>query len=141
MLLNRHTVTVFRHNLVYFVVGRFSGLVPYFFPGVVSLLLFLVAPRRQPWQWLVVATLGLTVVTLLLLTPFTYSGGGGPVGNRYFLSFYPLFLPHPALRVTEVPSSRWPWARSSGEDRGELFLIVQAREHAKAGPCAGCRLS
>jgi len=31
-------------------------------------------------------------LTLLLLTPFTYSGGGGPVGNRYFLSFYPLFL-------------------------------------------------
>ncbi len=99
VLLNRHTVTVFRHNLVYFVMGRFSGLVPYFFPGIVSLLLFLVAPRRQPWQWLVVATLGLAVVTLLLLTPFTYSGGGGPVGNRYFLSFYPLFLfLTPALR-------------------------------------------
>jgi hypothetical protein len=31
-------------------------------------------------------------VMLLVLTPFTYSGGGGPVGNRYFLSFYPLFL-------------------------------------------------
>jgi len=32
------------------------------------------------------------MVMLLVLTPFTYSGGGGPVGNRYFLSFYPLFL-------------------------------------------------
>jgi hypothetical protein len=92
VLLNRHTLTVFRHNLVYFVLGRFSGLVPYFFPGVVSLLLFLVTPRRQAWQWLIVATLVVAVVTLLLLTPFTYSGGGGPVGNRYFLSFYPLFL-------------------------------------------------
>ena len=29
---------------------------------------------------------------LILLTPFTYSGGGGPVGNRYFLSFYSLLL-------------------------------------------------
>jgi hypothetical protein len=24
--------------------------------------------------------------------PYTYSGGGGPVGNRYFLGVYPLFL-------------------------------------------------
>lgn len=92
VLLNRHTFTVFRHNVVYFVVGRFSGLVPYFFPGVVSLLLFLVRPPRQAWQWLIVVTIAGAAVTLLLLTPFTYSGGGGPVGNRYFLSFYPLFL-------------------------------------------------
>jgi hypothetical protein len=32
------------------------------------------------------------VITFVLVWPFTYSGGGGPVGNRYFLSFYPLFL-------------------------------------------------
>jgi hypothetical protein len=31
-------------------------------------------------------------VFLLLYMPFTYSGGGGPVGNRYFLGVYPLFL-------------------------------------------------
>ena len=99
VLLNRHTVTVFRHNVIYFVMGRFSGLVPYFFPGVVSLLLFLAAPRRHLWQWLIVGTIVVAVLTLLLLTPFTYSGGGGPVGNRYFLSFYPLFLfLTPALR-------------------------------------------
>jgi hypothetical protein len=29
---------------------------------------------------------------LLLYMPFTYSGGGGPVGNRYFLGVYPVFL-------------------------------------------------
>ena len=46
ILVNRHTLTVFRHNLVYFVVGRFSGLVPYFFPGVVSALLFLAVAAR-----------------------------------------------------------------------------------------------
>jgi hypothetical protein len=92
VLWNRHTLTVFRYNLVYFVFGRFSGFLPYFFPGLLSLLLFLAVPRRQLWQWLIVATIGVAVVTLLLLTPFTYSGGGGPVGNRYFFSFYPLFL-------------------------------------------------
>jgi hypothetical protein len=92
VLVNQHTLTVFRHNLVYFVLGRFSGLVPYFFPGVVSALLFLASRSRQPWQWLVGATIAGSALTLLLMTPFTYSGGGGPVGNRYFLSFYPLFL-------------------------------------------------
>ncbi|MEO8259892.1 MAG: hypothetical protein ABI868_21285 [Acidobacteriota bacterium] len=92
ILVNRHTLTVFRHNLTYFVAGRFSGLLPYLFPGVVSLLLFLATRSRQPWQWLVGATIVGAAVALLLLTPFTYSGGGGPVGNRYFLSFYPLFL-------------------------------------------------
>lgn len=92
VLVNRHTLTVFRHNLVYFLAGRYSGLLPYFFPGVVSALLFLASRPRQPWQWLVGATVAGGALTLLLLTPFTYSGGGGPVGNRYFLSFYPLFL-------------------------------------------------
>ena len=92
ILVNRHTLTVFRHNLVYFVVGRFSGLVPYFFPGVVSAVLFFASRSRQAWQWLVAATIVGAAVALLLVTPFTYSGGGGPVGNRYFLSFYPLFL-------------------------------------------------
>jgi hypothetical protein len=92
ILVNRNTLTVFRHNLVYFVVGRFSGLVPYFFPGVVSALLFLASRRRQPWQWLVGTTIVGGAVGMLLLWPFTFSGGGGPVGNRYFLSFYPLFL-------------------------------------------------
>ena len=92
VLVNRHTLTVFRHNVVYFIVGRFSGLVPYFFPGVISLLLFLARPPRHQWRWLVAGTIVTAVLVLLLTTPFTYSGGGGPVGNRYFLSFYPLFL-------------------------------------------------
>jgi hypothetical protein len=55
ILVNRHTLTVFRHNLVYFLIGRFSGLMPYFFPGVVSALLFLASRSRQSWQWLVAA--------------------------------------------------------------------------------------
>lgn len=92
VLVNRHTLTVFRHNVMYFIVGRFSGLVPYFFPGVVSLLLFLARRPRRQWQWLVAGTIVTAVLVLLLTTPFTYSGGGAPVGNRYFLSFYPLFL-------------------------------------------------
>ena len=92
VLVTRHSLAVFRHNLEYFVFGRSSGLLPYFFPGVLSLLLFLTVRGPKPWQWLSGATIVAAMVMLLVLTPFTYSGGGGPVGNRYFLSFYPLFL-------------------------------------------------
>jgi len=137
VLLNRHTLTVFRHNLVYFVFGRFSGFLPYFFPGVVSLLLFFVMPRRQLWQWLIVTTIGVAVATLLLLTPFTYSGGGGPVGNRYFLSFYPLFL-------FLTPALRGFGSAFVGLVVGALFTAkivlnpfyssFNPGEHAKAGP-------
>ena len=31
-------------------------------------------------------------VVLLLWIPYTYSGGGGPIGNRYFMGLYPLLL-------------------------------------------------
>jgi len=56
---------VLRHNLLYFLIGRHTGLVPYFFPGVLSALLFLGAPRqRQGWQWLVLGTLAVAAVHL-----------------------------------------------------------------------------
>jgi hypothetical protein len=86
-------VDVFRRNLGYFFFGRHTGFVAYYFPGVMAMLLFLAATRdRAVWQWLtLVAGLGSAVV-LLLYMPFTYSGGGGPVGNRYFLGVYPVFL-------------------------------------------------
>jgi hypothetical protein len=92
VLANRHTFTVLGHNVVYFLVGRFCGLVPYFFPGVLSVLLFVATRGRRPWQWWLAATVCAAALVLLVVTPFTYSGGGGPVGNRYFLSFYPAFL-------------------------------------------------
>jgi len=92
VLVTRHSFDVFRHNIVYFVFGRSSGLLPYFFPGLLSVVLFLAFGRRQNWQWFTAATIVGAMVMLLVLTPFTYSGGGGPVGNRYFMSFYPLFL-------------------------------------------------
>jgi len=91
VLVNPHTGTVFVSNLTYFLFGRFCGLLPYFFPGVLSAVLFLTR-KREPWQWLTAATIVAAALVLIVLTPFTYSGGGGPVGNRYFLSFYPLFL-------------------------------------------------
>lgn len=84
---------VFPHNLGYFVVGRHTGFAIYFFPGMMAVLLFLLATRdRAMWQWLTFAAGVGSAIVLLLYMPFTYSGGGGPVGNRYFLGSYGLFL-------------------------------------------------
>jgi hypothetical protein len=96
ILFHRHTLTVFAWNVMYFSIGRYSGFLPYFFPGVVAVGLFLFggASRRERlgWQWLVLLTAAGGTVAFLLYMPYTYSGGGGPIGNRYYISFYPLFL-------------------------------------------------
>lgn len=94
LLSSRDTlINVFGHNLIYFLVGRHTGFAVYYFPGVMAVLLFLVSRGSRPaWQWLTLAAGVGSAVVLLLYMPFTYSGGGGPVGNRYFLGVYPVFL-------------------------------------------------
>ena len=84
---------VFPHNLGYFLFGRHHGFAIYFFPGLMAILLFLVATRdRAMWQWLTLLAGVGTAVVLLIYMPYTWSGGGGPVGNRYFLGTYGVFL-------------------------------------------------
>ena len=80
-------------NLGYFLVGRHFGLLPFFFPGVVVIALFLAAGRqRLPWHWCTLGVVAISVVVLSGTMPYTWSGGGGPPGNRYFLSIYPALL-------------------------------------------------
>lgn len=84
---------LFRHNARYFVMGRDAGLIPYFFPGAVLLLLWAVRVRRAEfWQWCVLAAAAGTALILIFWFPYTWNGAGGPPGNRYYLSIYPLFL-------------------------------------------------
>jgi len=84
---------VFPHNLGYFLLGRHAGFAIYFFPGLMAIIMFLATTRdRAIWQWLTLAAGAGTAVVLLLYMPFTWSGGGGPVGNRYFLGTYGVFL-------------------------------------------------
>jgi len=84
---------VFRRNFGYFFLGRHTGFAIYFFPGMLAILLFLAVTRdRAMWQWLTLAAGIGSAIVLLLYMPFTYSGGGGPVGNRYFLGTYGVFL-------------------------------------------------
>jgi hypothetical protein len=81
------------HNAGYFFVGRYAGLLPYYFPGCFALLSFVVAFRRRPlWQYLVVAAVAAQLLFFIVVTPYTWLGGGGSVGNRYFMSGYGLLL-------------------------------------------------
>ena len=80
-------------NVFYFLVGRHAGLLPYFFPGALIALLWVVRARRAPiWQWLTAGAAMVAVAALLVLGPDIWNGGGGPIGNRYFLSLYPALL-------------------------------------------------
>jgi hypothetical protein len=81
------------HNIRYFVVGRYAGLVAYFFPAVFALVAFLAAPRRRPvWQYLVLAAGIGQIVFFIITQPYSWLGGGGSVGNRYFMGVYGIFL-------------------------------------------------
>jgi hypothetical protein len=138
VLVNRDALLqVFPRNLVYFVLGRHTGLLPYFFPAILSVLLLLRGWRQASVdRRLLLGGATVAAVVLLLYMPFTYSGGGGPIGNRYYMPFYPLFLfLTPALR------SIWPVVTAMGI--GGLFtaqlvlnpfyVSFHPAEHAKSG--------
>jgi hypothetical protein len=118
--------------------GRHSGLVPYFFPGVLSVLLFLLWRGGRSWfGWITLATSVFANVVLLLWIPYTYSGGGGPIGNRYFMGLYPMLL-------FVTPPLRSPLPAMVGLGIGGLFTAAvvmnpfystfRPAEHTKHGP-------
>lgn len=80
-------------NSWYFLVGRHTGLVPYFFPAVFALGAMVVLRRRvASWQWFVLAS-GLAQIYFFMITqPYTWNGSGGSVGNRYFMGAYGIFV-------------------------------------------------
>jgi hypothetical protein len=79
-------------NVRYFLVGRHTGLVPYLPMAVLALLLFLIHSRGSPERWLVVGSLVATALSFILWIPWNWHGGGGFIGNRYFVNAYPAFL-------------------------------------------------
>lgn len=85
---------VFLRNAGYFLVGRHTGLLPYFPFALFALALYLAGPRDRSRHLLLLAILGFCLV-ILVIRPHNYHGGAGFLGNRYFASIYPalLFLP------------------------------------------------
>jgi hypothetical protein len=93
VLTSREWPERFARNIKYFLVGRHFGFVPYYFPGLVAILAWLFSShRRDVWRMLIFGAFVSAVVGLLLVLPFTWSGGGGPPGNRYLLSAYPVLF-------------------------------------------------
>jgi hypothetical protein len=99
----------FAHNVEYFIVGRHFGFALYFFPGVVAFALWLGSrERRQPWRVFIALTFVGTATALLVFAPYSWSGGGGPYGNRYFMSVYPVvFFLLPPLRTATPALVAW----------------------------------
>jgi hypothetical protein len=99
----------FTLNVKYFLIGRHFGFVPYFFPGVVAFLWWVFSSERaRPWRLLTMLGVFASALALIVLAPFSWSGGGGPPGNRYFMSVYAamLFLT-PPLASFVAPFLAW----------------------------------
>jgi hypothetical protein len=126
------------HNIKWFFVGRNAGLVAYFFPAVFALTAFALARgRRAPWQYFVLLGALGQIAIFIISVPYTWNGGGGSVGNRYFMGAYGAFLfLVPAITRTSV--ALVPWII------GALFtapLVLnpfatsfRPGDHAKSGP-------
>jgi hypothetical protein len=96
-------------NLVYFVVGRHSGLLPYYAPLVFAVVMMIVAWRRtEAWQWFVLGGIVVHSLLFIISLPYSYFGGGGTVGNRYFMGAYG----PAAVLLPGLVGARWlavPW--------------------------------
>lgn len=100
---------VFADNARYFVFGRYTGLLPYYLPALTAIACCLVWRRRVLLQqWLTLAAVAVAIVGMLIWLPFTWAGGGGAPGNRYFLCLYPaLFFVVPAMTSLGAGLASW----------------------------------
>ncbi|MEM6797385.1 MAG: hypothetical protein AAF725_25675, partial [Acidobacteriota bacterium] len=109
-----------REDLVGFTFGKHTGFVPYQPFAALSILLFLIHGRRRFAGWWVLASAFSVGLFFLIFIPFNWHGGGGFVGNRYFVMAYPAFV----FLVTRISPS-WsllPFAAAAGFFVGPLVL-------------------
>jgi len=84
------------YNFFYYFFGRFTGLTWYFFPAILALILFFIGPKKI-YQWFILLAILGGILFYIAIMPDNYAGGGGALGNRYFVSLYPLFLFLPGI--------------------------------------------
>lgn len=102
-------------DVKYFLIGRHTGLFVYQPFTLLCLLLAFGARRWDVTRWSLLASLVLVALTFLLWIPFNWHGGGGFVGNRYFVNAVPGFL----FLVTTI---RPRWAPVAGCGLAALLL-------------------
>jgi hypothetical protein len=103
-------------NLGYFLWGRHTGLFLYFPFALLATLLFLTTGGgRTRERWALLGSLAAVALLFLILVSHNWHGGGGFVGNRYYVNAYPAFL----FLVTRLRGGR---AVLVGFALGGLFL-------------------
>jgi hypothetical protein len=102
-------------NIGYFFVGRHTGLLLYSPFAGLCLLLFFVYGRRSPERWALLAALAGVALFFLTLIPFNWHGGGGFIGNRYFVNALPALL----FLVTRIAPA---WLPVAGFALGGIFV-------------------
>jgi hypothetical protein len=86
-------------NVGYFLWGRHTGLLVYTPFAALAIVLFLLHGRRSVERWVLLASLAGVALYFLVFIAWNWQGGGGFVGNRYFINAYPAFL-YLVTRVT-----------------------------------------
>lgn len=79
------------YNLFYYLFGRYSGIAWYYFPAFLFLIVFF-TQKKELYQWLILLAAVAEIMIYVIMMPDNYAGGGGALGNRYFLPIYPFFL-------------------------------------------------
>ena len=130
-------VESFGRNLFYFWAGRFGGALAYFPAATLALLLLLPRGPRDRAGGLALFAIVLSWLGYIALIPDNWYGGGGTVGNRYFLNLLPAFL-------FLVPKGRERLVAAGGLFGAAVFLApvlaspvqhaLRPGDHATRGP-------
>lgn len=115
-------------SLTYFLVGRHTGLFLYFPFALLALVLFLLHARRSGVRWVLLASLAAIALFFVLFIPYNWQGGGGFIGNRYYVNAVPGFL----FLVTRIKPR---WLPVAGFGLGGLLLApLLFSPFARTGP-------
>jgi hypothetical protein len=126
------------HDLYFFHIGRFSGVAIYFFPMMASVALFLLSREKKKWQWFILGIATFECLLLIVWMPVNYFGGGGTLGNRYFMNIFPLYFFLTPVIARPAIAAVASWAMAGTFMTSILINPFAAGrypgEHATSGP-------
>jgi hypothetical protein len=102
-------------NIIYFLIGRHAGMLIYTPFAGLAVIFFLLRSRRSRERWVLLAAVTAVALYFITFIAWNWQGGGGFVGNRYFINAIPAFL----FLVTEI---RPRWLVLAGHAVAGLFL-------------------
>lgn len=90
-------------NMYYYVFGRFTGLLPYYIFSLLAVFIFLFDYGKKHRTYIFLSIF-LCIMAYIIMAPDNYQGGGGAVGNRFFISIFPAFI----FLVQKIKSLKLP---------------------------------